>query len=148
MYYLISDKLAADVTSLQWIDYDWGQLNDERPPVNFPCALIDIAYTECRNLTEAVGALDQLVNVAVTIKLAFQHTGESHTAAPLTNRQNALQSLNVIGMVHTCLQGYNGGGTMAGLARRRGNSVPRRDKLKVYTIIYETRIINIPDGNP
>ena len=64
MYYLISDKLAADVTSLQWIDYDWGQLNDERPPVNFPCALIDIAYTECRNLTEAVGALDQLVNVA------------------------------------------------------------------------------------
>ena len=145
IFLAVSARLADSVKDLKWIDYDWGQLNEERPPVAFPCALIDIAFTECKNLAEGQGAKEQMVNATITIKLAFQPLGESQVTAPDDSRTNALKPLDTISSLHTTLQGWNGSGIMSGLSRRRGAAIPRRDKLKVYNIVYETRFINIPD---
>lgn len=145
IYLAISERLSAMVPELNWIDYDWGQLNDERPAVAFPCVLIDIAYPDCKNLAEGAGATEQMVNAAVTIKLAFQPLGDSQVNAPDSSRMAALKPLDTIDSLHKALQGWNDGGTFAGLSRRRGGSVPRRDRLKVYNLVYETTFIDVPD---
>jgi len=145
IYLSISARLHSLVPDLKWIDYDWGQLNDERPAVAYPCALIDIAYTDCKNLAEGSDALDQRVNAAIMIKLVFQPLGDSQVSAPDDTRAKALKPLDTIASLHTALQGWNGDGTFAGLARRRGGASPRSDKMKVYNIVYETTFINVPD---
>jgi len=145
IYLSVSARLHALVPDLKWIDYDWGQLNEELPAVAYPCALIDIAYPDCKNLSEGTGAVEQMVNATITIKMAFKPLGDSQITAPEERRANALKPLDTIASLHAALQGWNGDGTFAGLARRRGASIPRRDKLKVYNIVYETTFINIPD---
>lgn len=145
IYLAISAKLKTEVADLKWIDYDWGQLNEDRPPVAFPCALIDIAFTDCKTLGEGSGATEQMVTAAVTIKLVYQPAGESHTAAIASSREAALKPLDTNDAVHKALQGWNGGGIFSGLSRRRAVPAPRRDKLKVYNITYETTFINLLD---
>ena len=145
IYLSISARLNSLVPDLKWIDYDWGQLNDERPSVAYPCALIDIAFPDCRNLAEGTGVVEQRVNASITIKLAFEPLGASQVTAPEESRMTALKPLDTIAVLHTALQGWNGDGTFGGLARRRAGAIPRRDKLKVYNIVYETTFINIPD---
>lgn len=146
IYLSISERLNSLVPDLKWIDYDWGQLNDEqRPAVAFPCALIDIAYPDCKNLAEGAGAVEQMVNASITIKLAFQPLGDSQVSAPDDTRAKALKPLDTIASLHTALQGWNGDGTFSGLARRRGSPAQGRNKLKVFNLVYETTFINIPD---
>lgn len=145
IYLSISARLNSLVPDLKWIDYDWGQLNDERPAVAYPCALIDIAYPDCKNLAEGSGAVEQRVNAAITIKLAFEPLGNSQVTAPEDNRAIALKPLDTIAILHTALQGWNGDGSFAGLARRRGSPAPGRNKLKVFNLVYETTFINVPD---
>jgi len=145
IYLVISSRLKILVPDLKWIDYDWGQLNGDQPPVAFPCALIEIAYSNCSDLAEGAGAVEQRVNASVTIKLAFQPLGDSQVTAPDESRAIALKPLDTIQSIHTALQGWNGEGIFAGLSRRRGSSVNRSDKLKIYNIMYETTFINVPD---
>lgn len=145
IYLAISDRLNTLVPDLKWIDYDWGQLNEDLPAVAFPCALIDIAFPDCKNLAEGSDAVEQMVNASITIKMAFKPLGESQVTAPDDSRANALKPLDTIASLHTALQGWNVNGTVSGLARRRGSAQPRRDKLKVYNLVYETTFINVPD---
>ena len=145
IYFSISARLHTQVADLKWIDYDWGQLNDEQPAVAYPCALIDIAYSDCKNLAAQAGDLDQMVTATITIKLAFKPSGNSQVTAPATDRVVALAPLDTINDLHTALQGWNGNNTFGPLSRRRAMATPRRDKLKVYTIVYETTFINTPD---
>lgn len=77
----LCDRLEKEVPSLRWIDEDLGQLNvgnSTRPAVDFPCCLIDIEYSGCRDLTD----LCQLVDLKITLKLAFPYQGESYNKAP------------------------------------------------------------------
>ena len=47
----VADRLKG-VTAIRWIDADEGQLQaSERPPVAFPCCLIEMAYTSCTQLS-------------------------------------------------------------------------------------------------
>jgi hypothetical protein len=144
IYLAISSRLKSLVPDLNWIDYDWGQLNDERPAVAFPCALIDIAYTDCKNLAEE-SLVEQMVSGSITLKLAFQPQGESQVTAPNASRDAALKPLDTIASVHSALQGWNGNGMFRGLSRKKGSGSPRKDKLKVYNLVYETNFINTPD---
>ena len=38
----IQNKLTSEVTDLNYVDEDCGQLNMYQPPVKWPCCLIDI----------------------------------------------------------------------------------------------------------
>ncbi len=43
----------ATIASLKHIDTDWGQLNLEQPPVQYPCALLTVA-TDCDMLRDII----------------------------------------------------------------------------------------------
>ncbi len=57
----------------RYVDQDLGQLEMERPPVLWPCVLIDIDEMSFRNMTDAA----QLGTVKVVLRLGFPPLGSA-----------------------------------------------------------------------
>lgn len=142
IYLAVANRLKTEVPELKWIEWDYGQLNDEQPAISYPAALVDVSYDDCRNIEEGEAATTQRVNATVAIKLVFKPQGSSFINATAEAMQQALAPLDTVEAVHAALQGWRAPGQFAGLARRRGAATPRRDKLKVYTVTYATTFIN------
>ena len=133
----LCDRLEKEVPSLRWIDEDLGQLNvgnSTRPAVDFPCCLIDSEYSGCRDLTY----LCQLVDLKITLKLAFPYQGESYNKAPEKVREKALDRYAVISEVHDCLQGWTADEIFSPLSRRSGRPSVMAGGIKTYTLVYGT----------
>ncbi len=51
----IQERLSSEVPDLKYVDQDWGQMDFfVKPPVKFPCALIDIQSAQYSNTGEFV----------------------------------------------------------------------------------------------
>ena len=136
IFTVICDRLEREVPELNWIDWDEGQLEgpaDQRPPVAFPCCLIDIQYTDCRDTEEE----EQIVTASVVLKLAFFRTGETNTKAPSLIRLRALENFDVTNKVHDALQGWTGDELFSPMSRRRAGG-KNRGGVKIYTVTYVT----------
>lgn len=135
----VCDRLKALVPDLRWIDADDSQLDSsERPAVAFPCALIDIAYEDCR--THLAG--QQRVSASVTLRVAFQRVAPSNVSAPTPVRQVALSRLDTLQAVHKALQWWNGDGLFNPLRRKSCIPEKRSGALKVYTMRYTTEFFD------
>ena len=117
----LCDRLEKEVPSLRWIDEDLGQLND-------------IEYSGCRDLTD----LCQLVDLKITLKLAFPYQGESYSKAPEKVREKALDRYAVVSEVHDCLQGWTADEIFSPLSRRSGRPSVMAGGIKTYTLVYGT----------
>ena len=68
-------KRLETITEFKYIGEDWGQLNFEQPPVNFPCVLIDLGNAEF----SSAGMKSQQVEAVVNITIAdIRYNGVSH----------------------------------------------------------------------
>ena len=90
------------------IDQDLGQLEDasrglNRPPVNWPCALIDIDDTEFSNISEN----DQLGRVHICIRIGFPPFSSTELNTPATYKNKALYYYDLEQQVYLTLQGWN-----------------------------------------
>jgi hypothetical protein len=134
IYIALCDRLTLLVPALKWIDFDYGQIDSqaERPPVAFPACLIDVAYQTC---SDQAGT-DQLVKANITLRLAFDRTGETYHKSPV--RSAALAVLNVLATVHAAMQGWNSAGAFAPLSRVSAQRERRRDGLQVFRVTYTT----------
>ena len=108
---LLPEKIA-------YLAEDWGQLDfyNERPPVNFPCVLIDIAEAEFSDCTRKV----QLGEAILTVRVA--HFDPVNISALAPNRNKAFRMFVLLRLIYTQLQGLSGEG-FSGLTRtslRRG----------------------------
>lgn len=64
--YLISLRSRlATVTSLKHIDTDWGQLNFEQPPVQYPCALISVSTDRIAQVKPSHLRIHAKVNITI-----------------------------------------------------------------------------------
>lgn len=129
----IMQKLEQ-VTGLKWIDIDMGQLDLPHPPVDYPCALIDvdnIDYTDAGESTE-------IGDVLIAVKIAQLCITESNHRTPTIYKLQGAEQFNLIKEVHKVLKGYDG-----------DNFAPlRRTKLekskqvfpKTYTLYYTTTL--------
>lgn len=134
--------LEQQVPELRWIDEDEGQLNTQpgiRPPVDFPCCLIDIQYPDCRDTSET----EQLINATITLKLAFQPTGTTSNKVPEPIRSKALQRFDIVDSVQQCLQGWTAEEILSPMSRKSARGTTTADKVKVYTIIYTTTFTEV-----
>jgi hypothetical protein len=138
LFLALTARLKSQVAALLWIDLDTGQLEhyEGRPPVVFPCALIDIEYPNCEDLDSA----SQKVNASITIRLAFEQMGETNTAAPDLIRARALGILDTVASIQTALQGWNTT-DFNELSRDSVKTEKREDPLKVYNIVYSTTLL-------
>jgi hypothetical protein len=134
--YLALCERLKEVEAIKWIDFDSGQLSitGDRPPVAFPCCLIDLQYPTCR---DTYGS-NQLITLNIILKIGFQPRGDTYAAAPGEVRLKALEIFNVIEDVHRVMQGETLSDTVSDISRKRAVKVTRRDGIQVYTVTYET----------
>lgn len=138
LFIAVQDRLKEKVSALRWIDAEMGQLSvSPRPPVAFPCCLVDMRYLQCRSQT--AGA--QRVAAQFTLRVAFQGCGSSSSEAPTSVRERALEHLDVLEQIHGALQWWTFGRQINPM--QRASVVPERrsDGLKVYTMIYDTEFV-------
>lgn len=137
LFVALCDHLEKEVPELRWIDEDEGQLNTQpgiRPPVDFPCCLIDIHYLGCRDITDT----EQVVTVSITLKIVFRPAGETNNKVPGHLRKKALDRLSVTDKIHVAMQGWQAGGSVSPLSRRSARPSTTVGGLKVYTVVYDT----------
>ena len=102
LYEKIIELLAP--TDLLWIDFDIDQLSEEKPPVVFPCGLIDTTINSCEDIDDE--ATKQLVKATFTIKIAVKNYGETNNKTSKPTRSNAMQAFVLKNEVYKKLQGY------------------------------------------
>lgn len=141
LFIALCDLLEAWVPELRWIDADEGQLNSpagQRPPVAFPCALIDMSYPQ----TEAINGGMEKIRAQFSLRIAFEGYGQTSSAAPAAVRERALERLDTLERIHKTLQWWNFDRKINPLRRLRVTTERRQDGLKVYNMTYETSFID------
>ncbi len=98
LYKTITEQLNQ-IPELKWIDFDAGQLYEEKPSV----AYIDLP--RCEDIGEGL----QRIHASFTVRLAFKALGETNTKAPEQYRSLALQYFDVVSKVERQLHGYRSG---------------------------------------
>lgn len=137
LFISLCDFLEKEVPELRWIDEDEGQLNTSegiRPPVDFPCCLIDIHYPTCKDINET----EQVVSAQIVLKIGFQNMGETYNKAPRPVRKKALERLAVVEKVQNVSQGWTADDTIEPLSRKSAHSSLLANRTKIYTITYNT----------
>lgn len=149
----LMQRIKTQIPEIKWIDQDLGQLEDygDRPPVLFPCVLIDIDSVDFSNK----GELTQIGEGSILFRLAFQPWSNSNAATPENYRKKALEYYELEHRLHQCLQGY-GTAQYGPLIRQSANSEQRNDPLRVrqlrYSVVLEDDsvlkdVVAIPEEN-
>jgi len=128
----IQSRLASLVSSLQYIDKNWGQLNIPQPPVKWPCCLIDldtIDYSMATNET-------RLAEASIILTIADHHTVRSSAQAPA--KANAYDILDLIEDVISALDGWRVPDTTQALIRTRLAKTYSDQSYDVYSLTFST----------
>lgn len=148
----LEEHLKANIPELNWIDWDWGQLEtlEEEYPIQFPCALIDIQNISWVNTSNNLMVGD----VTINIRIAFDVYEDTHVAVGITapDRAYALTRLKLLNKIHKYLQGYGGnilsqpGGFRDNHFNRlnavRITAEKREDGLKVFSMQFMCNMRN------
>ena len=138
LFVALCDHIGGSVPEIRFIDFDRGQLSasSERPPVDWPCCLLSIDYTNCRDLDLEVNT--QLVTADITLRVAFPPAGETHNHAPERVRDMALRMLDTVEKLHDALQGETLGDTVSALSRSHATMQTLSNRIVVFNLSYST----------
>jgi len=127
-------SLLSQVPELRFVGEDWGQLNFEQPPVNFPCALVDlfeIDYSDAgKNLQKA--------DAKLTISIADIRYDGITAFNPAKVNEQAFAIFGIIEKVNALLHGY-GNEYHSKFSRKKVMKVEREDSIREFRMIYEFR---------
>ncbi len=125
--------LLNEIPEIKWVDFNTGQLHEERPSVAYPCALVEIDLPRCEDIGEGL----QRVNAEFSVKLAVKAIGETNTKAPTPQRSLALQYFDVVSKVEQKLHGYRSK-YFYPFSRQSVRNENIRQELKVVTLRFST----------
>lgn len=125
--------LLKEIPAIRWIDKDKGQLKFQRPPLEYPAALVKIEFPKC----DDYGGKAQECDVLITVKLAFDFAGETSANTPAANLNEAMAFYDLQEVVFAKLQGY-GGKELNALSRKRVSEEDRDDGLNVLVISFQS----------
>lgn len=139
LFIALCDQLKNKVPELRWIDSDQGQLNvSERPPVAFPCCLVEMSYPQCT--THMAGK--QRVRVRFQLQVAFNVWGTANASAPQESREKALQQYDTLQNIHKALQWWSFGRKINPTSRVSVLTENRSNGLKIFRMIYESEFMD------
>lgn len=142
IYTALIDRLQAKVPAIRWIDLNTGQLevpftDNQRPPVTYPCVLIDISIDRATAVTET------LQECQGTITLTIADNRPSRTSANTTPAPS-LEEYDFIADIYTALQGYTGiEEDFAPLNRTRQERVRSSAGLFLYRMTFTTSFVDL-----
>lgn len=105
MLIAIQERMAEMVPEVKWTDQDFGQLEayeGERPPVLFPCVLIDFDETQYNQ----DGQLEETGEPLIIFKLGFAPFSASNSATPILYRQKALAFYDIENDIYKAFKGW------------------------------------------
>lgn len=140
LFKAISDAITANVAAVRWVDFDLGQLEQETPPVSFPCALIGFQSATFEN----IAGTGQQADILVSVRLAFRVFERTHSKATSNFRNEGLAHLDTIQAVHNALNGLDGDNFSALI--RSGYENEKRADLRVYNLFYTVSYCDVPQS--
>ena len=124
------------VPGLNWIDEDKGQMNFERPPVLFPCALVSLSLPQTQNYNQD----NQQCDLQVSVTLAFDFSGNTNNLTPEADRERSLAYYDMVDLVYKSLQGFSSV-NFNKLERRNFRPIPRPDQYKTVNMTFTSEFI-------
>lgn len=134
----LQNRIIAEVPALRYVDIDWGQLSYyfPHPPIQWPCALIDITNVQWSNVLKN----GQLGMATIQISVADLRLTNTSGKAPQGQKDNALAIWDILNKVYVALQGWAGDKSYAGLMRTANSQTRREDGVRIYQITFTTEI--------
>ena len=139
-YLALKDHIVQQVPAIKWVDLDLGQLEnyETRPPVAFPCVLVDYPNAEYKEL----GTLVEWGDTSVQLRLGFAPFSSANSAAPLSAQEQALQHYEIEQSLFVALHGwqavYNGNTICEPHIRTRVATEGRDYAHRVRVILFTT----------
>ena len=135
IFLAIQQQIQTSVPSITYIDQDLGQLRiGARPPVLWPCALIDFEDFSFDNMGDNV----QVAKGTVVIRLGFAPYSSSAQTTPSPYLQQSVGYYDTEWAVHKALQGWAPGEDYGSLIRTNATTQKRTDSYRVREIRYTT----------
>lgn len=134
LFLALQARIAAQVPDIKHIAHDMGQFSAKgRPPVSWPCVLIDFDDFSFDSLSENV----QVAKGTVVISLGFNpHSGTGKDMPP-DYREAALAYYDLEWTLHKALQGWSPDGDEYGhLVRTSAATQRRQDGYRVRELTY------------
>ena len=100
----IADKLQSAVPAIRWTDFDLGQLQQEKPPVSFPCALVGFPGA----VYVSIGPTATEGELTIEITLAFRVWERTHSVNSPVLQAAALEHLDTLEAVRLALTNLEG----------------------------------------
>ena len=132
IFLALQQRIQSAVPTIKYIDQDLGQLSNARPPVSWPCVLIDFEDFSFDDLSEQV----QLSSGVVVLRLGFAPHSGSSQATPSTYIQQALGYYDIEWALHKAIHGWTPGGDVGSLTRTSVTTQKRNDNYRVREIRY------------
>lgn len=152
---MIKDALIAvqnalvSLPGIKYVAEDWGQLDfyDKRPPVQFPCALLDAEGADyvdrsCRS---------QQAEATINVRLADFHPVNTSAMAP--DAERPFEIFDLLTAIHKALQGLSGA-TFTGLSRTKLRRVGRDDAIREWVLTFRFGFVDnsamppVPQAQP
>jgi hypothetical protein len=132
----VQQRIRSQVPAIQWVDHDLGQLeafDGERPPVQWPCALLDFSQTD---FLEMQGYQDGTFDLV--IRLAFDQYEQTHSEMPEYVLDQALTYYELEHQLQAALQAWYGEGLLVNALIRQSAASEKRedDNFRVRRLVY------------
>ena len=138
------DLLKNEVPELRWTDADEGQLDfytDDRPPVAWPCCLVELSMPDTRDLS-AMGGVPQRCTLRAVLTVAFNDCASLNTRTPKHVRDTALRRFDLLEKIRQAVHGRWFDYFQQPYMRRSCVPQKREDGLKVYEMVFEAAVID------
>jgi len=132
LFELILEKLD-EIKEIRFIDFDLGQLTEEKPSITYPAVLIDIDYP----LTQNIDKYLQEVRAIVKLTIITKSLSETNNLASKPTRSKGLEFLRLRQKVYKKLQGF-GNEEIFPLERKSMRNAQIRQGLKTTVLLFDT----------
>ncbi len=131
--YLQLLELLSEIPEIQYVDLNYGQLQEEKPPISYPAVLVNLSSQTLDDVQDIFQILSGTMELTVIYKMA----GESNGNAPKEAQEQALAYLELSEKIYRKLQGFEDNGFDV-FKRNSIRDVAMRKGLKTAVQIFET----------
>jgi hypothetical protein len=136
LFLQIQERIKTTVPAVKWIDLDFGQMdintNEYKPPVIFPCSLIDLTGLTFEDLSGG----NQTAMGKVIIRLSVAPFSQSNQVTSLPQRERAIEFLEIEYQIAKSLHNWKPTGFNR-LLRRSQDKLDREDTLRERIIGFD-----------
>lgn len=140
LFLKLSDQLTTQVPAIKWIDHDLGQLDfyQTRPPVLFPCVLIDMNNAQAAQKQQQM----QLITLNFTLRLATDQYNPTAAVTPLSYKEAGLANYEIEFDIFKAINEWKADGLLyRSIYRSSFESEARQDPFRVRRITFSCEYI-------